>query len=189
MGKGGVTVEDFELLRRARSGDRAAFGALFDRHRDYAFRVALGILGRREDAVEVVQEVFLALWRNPPDPDAGRGRLTTWLFTVTHRRALDASRRRGRVDAGMERGRPATPEQSLLDREKHLRLAAVVGELSERQREVFLLRVGLGATVEETAATLRCSEGAVRTALHEATREIRERLARGLGRGELHERR
>ncbi|HEX6852498.1 MAG TPA: sigma factor-like helix-turn-helix DNA-binding protein, partial [Candidatus Polarisedimenticolaceae bacterium] len=87
------------------------------------------------------------------------------------------------------RGRPATPEQSLLDREKCLRLAAVVGELSERQREVFLLRVGLGATVEETAATLRCSEAAVRTALHEATREIRERMARGLGRGELHERR
>lgn len=172
-------IPDAELASRLRGGDREALGVLFDRHRDFVFRVALGLTGRREDAVEVVQEVFLGLLRRPPRVGRHRARLTTWLFRVTCNRATDVLRRRTREDgspASVTYNRPEEPESILLRSERIARLAGALGRLPRRPREVFLLRVVLGLGTTETAQKLGCRRGAVRTALHTAVKSLRRTL-------------
>lgn len=172
-------IPDAELASRLRHGDREALGALFDRHRDFVFRVALGLTGRREDAVEVVQEVFLGLLRRPPRLGQHRARLTTWLFRVTCNRATDILRRRAREDgspASMTHNGSEEPESILLRSERIERLAGALGRLPRRPREVFLLRVVLGLATTETARKLGCRRGAVRTALHTAVKSLRRAL-------------
>ena len=72
---------------------------LFERHRDFVFRVALGICGEREEAVDVVQEVFLAVLQRAPTLELNGARLSTWLYHVTRNRGIDRRRRATRATA------------------------------------------------------------------------------------------
>lgn len=172
---------DEELVARLASGDRQALQPLFERHREFVFRVALGACGEREDAVEIVQEVFLALFRQAPRIDPRRGRLTTWLYRVARNQCTDRRRRAARPVADPDPPREQlSPDQVLLDEERRELLTRAVARLPARPREVFVLRVGLGLSVEETAEMIGIRAGAVRTALHTA----RTLLRKGLGRKE-----
>jgi RNA polymerase sigma-70 factor (ECF subfamily) len=171
---------DDELVRAVRDGDRQALGLLFEGHRDFVFRVGLGLTGRRDEAAEIVQETFLALLERAPSIDPDRGRITTWLFEVARRRAADRVRRR-RLEVARPtwmRGRnPASPDPAILEAQRKDALHRAVAELPVRSREVFILGVGLGLSVDETSRLLGCAPGAVRTALHDASRRLRARLA------------
>ncbi len=171
-------TSDDELVRALKRGDRDALGELFERHKDFVFRVALGLTGRRDMAAEIVQETFLALLKRSASLDPRRGRVTTWLFEVARRRAMDHHRRRRfeivRLDASP---RPAaSPEESAIASERRDALHRAVADLPARPREVFVLRIGLGFSVDETARLLGCGTGAVRTALHDAHRRLRVAL-------------
>jgi RNA polymerase sigma-70 factor (ECF subfamily) len=172
-------TSDDGLVEAVRRGDREALGTLFERHKDFVFRVALGLTGRRDEAAEIVQETFLALLERSASLDSRRGRITTWLFEVARRRAVDRHRRRRfeicRFDA--PRSTAATPEDSALASERRAALHRAVADLPERPREVFVLRVGLGLSVDETARLLDCAAGAVRTALYDAHRRLRAVLS------------
>lgn len=171
---------DEQLVERLRRGDRVALGTLFERHRDFVLRVALGLGRGREEALEVVQETFLALLRRAPSLGEGRGCLTTWLYRVARNLAVDRLRR-----SRSRESRPAAaltdpsegPEANLIRRERRAALREALRELPPRPREVFALRVGLGLPVEETARLVGCRPGAVRTALHTAGRLLRAALA------------
>lgn len=168
-------TSDDELVESLRRGSRDALGVLFERHKDFVFRVALGLTGRREEAAEIVQETFLALLERAASLDTRRGRITTWLFEVARRRAADRRRRR-RIEAAPPTGAFAeveSPEAAALASERQEALHRAVAELPERSRDVFVLRVGLGFSVEETAHLLDCGAGAVRTALYDAHTRLR----------------
>jgi RNA polymerase sigma-70 factor (ECF subfamily) len=173
-------TSDDDLVEALRGGDREALATLFERHRDFVFRVALGLTGRRDDAAEIVQETFLALLERSASLDSRRGRVTTWLFEVARRRAVDRRRRRrfeiARSDA--PRSPSASAEDAVVAAERRAALHRAVAELPDRPREVFVLRVGLGLSVDETARLLDCGAGAVRTALYEAHGRLRAVLSR-----------
>ena len=84
-----LTATDEELIRQAASEDGAAVMALYDRHNRQAFGLAYRILGDAATAEEVVQDAFLALWRNARSFDTSRGGVRTWLMTIVHNRAVD----------------------------------------------------------------------------------------------------
>src|SRR6476646_12219371 len=82
------------LLARIRAGDESAMSELYDRYSGIVYGVALRVLGNTMAAEDVLQEVFLQLWRNPQAFDADRGRMAPWLAVIARNRAIDLLRKR-----------------------------------------------------------------------------------------------
>jgi RNA polymerase sigma-70 factor, ECF subfamily len=82
------------LIARIRAGDESAMTDLYDRYSGIVYGVALRVLGNTMAAEDVLQEVFLQLWRNPQAFDADRGRLAPWLAVIARNRAIDLLRKR-----------------------------------------------------------------------------------------------
>jgi len=90
--KGGSS--DAVLLSAMRSGDEQAMAEVYDRYSGIVYSVALRVLGDTGAAEDVLQEVFMQLWRNPDVFDSSRGNLGPWLAVIARNRAIDALRKR-----------------------------------------------------------------------------------------------
>lgn len=85
---------DATLLSSIRSGDERAMAELYDRHSSIAYSVALRVLGDTAAAEDILQEIFMQLWRNPEAFDARRGSFPGWLAVIARNRAIDSLRKR-----------------------------------------------------------------------------------------------
>jgi RNA polymerase sigma-70 factor (ECF subfamily) len=85
---------DLSLVLAVRSGDTNAMTLLYDRYSSIVYAVALRVLGDTGGAEDVLQEVFLQLWRNPGAFDSSRGNLGAWLAVIARNRAIDGLRKR-----------------------------------------------------------------------------------------------
>lgn len=85
---------DQDLIRQVARHDKAAFSSLYDRYCQLALNVAWRVLNERQEAEDVVQEVFLQVWREAGSYDQKRGSLSTWITTITRSRAIDKFRSR-----------------------------------------------------------------------------------------------
>lgn len=85
---------DGALISAIRSGNQEAVAQLYDRYSSIVYAVALRVLGDTGAAEDVLQEVFMQLWRNPGAFDASRGNLAPWLAVIARNRAVDALRKR-----------------------------------------------------------------------------------------------
>jgi RNA polymerase sigma-70 factor, ECF subfamily len=192
--------EDQELLTLARGGDFDAFEGLVYRYEHRIYGLAMRMVGRREDAEEVVQQTFLSLLEHLDD-FRGQSRFSTWLTRIATNHALLLLRRRARhptvplpaeasgaYDESQGIPQPhfvapwqAPPEQIAARRETRQLLAHVLEELDEKYRVVFLLRDLEGLSTAETAAALGISEANVKVRLLRARLMLRERLTREFG--------
>lgn len=87
-------TSDEMLLRGVRLRDETALSMLYDRYGGLVFTLALRVLGDRELAEEVMQDVFLRCWHGLEQYDTARGRLAGWLLGITRNRAIDVLRGR-----------------------------------------------------------------------------------------------
>jgi len=85
---------DLALIARIRAGDEQAVAALYDCYSGIVYSVALRVLSDSAAAEDVLQEVFLQLWRKPDAFDASRGALGPWLAVIARHRAIDRLRKR-----------------------------------------------------------------------------------------------
>lgn len=85
---------DVSLIMAIRSADQSAMAALYDRYSSIVYAVALRVLQDTGAAEDVLQDIFMQLWRNPGLFDASRGNMAAWLAVITRHRAIDALRRR-----------------------------------------------------------------------------------------------
>src|SRR5262245_39044 len=85
---------DPDLLARITKGDQQAFSQLYDHTSTLLYTLALRILGSREEADELLQDVYLEVWRKVARYDVGRGTPVAWLITLTRSRAIDRLRAR-----------------------------------------------------------------------------------------------
>jgi RNA polymerase sigma-70 factor, ECF subfamily len=85
---------DLALVTAVRSGDQGAMAALYDRYSSIVYAVALRVLQDTGAAEDVLQDIFMQLWRRPGAFDASRGNMAAWLAVITRNRAIDALRRR-----------------------------------------------------------------------------------------------
>ncbi|MFZ0310111.1 MAG: sigma-70 family RNA polymerase sigma factor [Candidatus Sulfotelmatobacter sp.] len=85
---------DLAMVTSLKAGDQGAMAELYDRYSSVVYAVALRVLGDTGAAEDVLQEIFLQLWRNPGAFDAARGSLGSWLAVITRNRAIDSLRKR-----------------------------------------------------------------------------------------------
>ena len=171
---------DRALVERALSGDEAAFKQLFTRHRDDASRVVYRMLGASPEVEDVVQDVFLHVYRSL-HTFRGDSRFSTWLYrlavnvTRMHLRRRKSRPRFADVDV------PETPseDQRVLDPgeevDQRMRIRAlyeVLDTLSEKKREVLVLHDFDGVVAKEIAETLDIPVLTVRTRLFYARKEL-----------------
>jgi RNA polymerase sigma-70 factor, ECF subfamily len=89
-----TSMIDPTLLARVVKGDQQAFSQLYDHSSTLLFTLAIRILGNREEAAELLQDVYLEVWRKVSRYDIGRGTPVAWLITLTKSRAIDRLRAR-----------------------------------------------------------------------------------------------
>jgi RNA polymerase sigma-70 factor, ECF subfamily len=87
-------TSDQALVAAIRSADQGAMAALYDRYSSIVYAVALRVLQDTGAAEDVLQDIFMQLWRNPGAFDASRGNMAAWLAVISRHRAIDALRRR-----------------------------------------------------------------------------------------------
>jgi RNA polymerase sigma-70 factor (ECF subfamily) len=167
-----LSETDVELLEAVRRGDAAAFDQLFLRHYQRVFQVAYRLVGEREQAEDLAQEAFLALYRTPPPADAG-ATLIAWLCRVALNRGMNALRGERRERERIERMEtPAAapdPQVVLLRAEDRALVQAALARLPERQRRILLLRYA-GLAYHEIAAAVEVAPGSIGTLLVRAER-------------------
>jgi RNA polymerase sigma-70 factor (ECF subfamily) len=189
----GLTVStpaDPELFARIADGDRDAFGLFYDRYAPVLFGFCVRILKDARDAEDVLQEVFVQVWRDARRFDAARASVKTWLFTIARSRALDRWRSRHSLE---QRFDAASGES--LDRadagdggQETAALRDYVGrcleKLSENERVVLRLAYFDGYTQEEIAERLNEPLGTVKSRTRSALTKLRAIAAEGgAGRG------
>jgi RNA polymerase sigma-70 factor (ECF subfamily) len=180
-------LDDEELMQRLFYRDINAFRALFDRYGNLAYSTTLRIVRDTQIAEDMVQEIFLRIWRKPDSYVAQRGRFATWLTSVSRNRAVDEVRsrkRRYRHETaspeeqerdipGPERDDPALTAE--LSDQRRLILAAL-RELPVEQRQVIELAYFGGLTQQEIAERLSQPLGTVKTRIRLGMQKLRVAL-------------
>ncbi|OGL20174.1 MAG: hypothetical protein A3F92_08025 [Candidatus Rokubacteria bacterium RIFCSPLOWO2_12_FULL_71_22] len=182
-----MSGDDPCFLERLRAGEPRAFEELVIASRHRVFGVALRMLGSHAEAEEVAQETFLRAHR-ALGGFRGEAKLSTWLYGIASRLCLNrlasGERRLAREDPEtLERlpGAGADPAGELERSEREAALHRAIAELAEERRIVVLLRDVEGLSYEEIAGALGLELGTVRSRLHRARMDLKEKLERFLG--------
>ncbi len=208
MGAGQDPSLDAELVRQLAGGSEQALADLYDRHVDAVYAAAIRLIGDRQTAEEVVQEVFLALWNRAELFDPVQGSLTAWLLTIARNRSVDKLRAAGRRpkaipfsaahpdedgdSAALEHlvaagtvlgGADATvgPEASFDAREARDAIRTALASMPEAERQVIVMAYAEELSQSEIAVRLGWPLGTVKTRTRRALRHLREALGGDLG--------
>ena len=179
---------DEELVAQLSRQDVKAFEALYDRYGNIVYSVSLRILGDVQAAEDVVQEVFLRVWRKPNHYDTSRGRFLTWLLSVTRNRAIDEHRSRGRrlrfevgsapLDGeGPPGGDADDPALAALVSDEGAAVREALNALPLEQRRAIGLAYYGGLTQQEIARALGEPLGTVKTRVRLGMQKMRVALA------------
>ena len=168
-------VEDLDLIARARRGQVDAYNVLVSRWERRIFNYLYRLVGEREDALDLSQDVFLKAYQNLrklEDP----GKFASWLFRIAHNEAYSLLRK-NRSDAELPPERGGDASGRLFPVELSLAVQSALGRLSEDQREAVLLKVYQGFKFDEMAEILNCPVSTVKSRLYTALDLLKDILA------------
>ena len=176
-------MSDVELLHAVAGGDEAALARLYDAYRVILFGLLVRILNSREEAEDILQDVFIQVWRRAKDFDEKRGRPFTWLVTLARSRAIDRLRMlaaRQRLADGAAQEQSEAVSDALSDTIKTANRQTVqraLAELPEEQRNALMLAYFDGLTQSEIASKLNTPLGTVKTRMRTGMQKLRALLA------------
>lgn len=188
MNSGGRDV-DHELVDLVVAGDRDAFSSLLQRHQRRILNFIYRMVGERGFAEDLTQEVFLKAYEALPR-FRGEAAFGTWLFRIAHNHCLNALRRKGREIAVTALAKepsngnplaqlpdPSAPvDERMEQRELHVVVQAKLAELTPEHRAVLVLRDIQGLSYDEIASALNLEGGTVRSRIHRARMELKEKI-------------
>jgi RNA polymerase sigma factor (sigma-70 family) len=173
-------LSDESLLAGMADGDQDAAAAFVRRYQSRVFGLAMTVTGVPAVAEEVAQEAFVRAWRHASTYDARRGRVSTWLLTITRNAAVDAVRYRHEdpVDPSLLVAMLSPPERSGSEDapDTSLVLRQALAELPPGQREPIVLMTFSGLTAKEIATRYDVPLGTVKTRVRRGLLAMRERL-------------
>jgi RNA polymerase sigma-70 factor (ECF subfamily) len=170
------TEDDASLLALVRSGDEPAMASLFDRYSKVVYSVALRVLRDPASAEDVLQEIFMQVWRNPDSFSAARGSLGGWLAVVSRNRSIDALRRKRPTDS-IEDVILASPYNLADEAERNTlieRARGVIVQLPSEQRKTLEMAFFDGLTHSEIAEMTGDPLGTVKTRIRSALLTLRK---------------
>jgi RNA polymerase sigma-70 factor (ECF subfamily) len=177
-------ISDVSILQAIARRDETALAQLYDRYRVILFGLLLRILHNREEAEDVLQEVFLQVWRRAADFDENRGRPFTWLVTLARSRAIDRLRNLAARDrVALAGAREPSEEVSdavddALKSEQKTVVTTALAQLPEEQQQPLLLAYYDGLTQSEIAKKLNAPLGTVKTRMRAGLKKLREQLGK-----------
>ena len=174
--------DDAALVIAVAGGDERALNAVYDRHADACFGLARRVVVERSLAEEVVQEVFVRLWRDPSRFDPERGSLRSFLLAQVHGRSVDllraesARRTREERDARREITAIDDLERLVLDLAQADAVRKALESLSPGEREAIELAYFGGHTYRDVAVLLEQPEGTVKSRIRAGLLRLRAAL-------------
>ncbi|RKH46491.1 sigma-70 family RNA polymerase sigma factor [Corallococcus sicarius] len=163
---------DRDLLRQVALGSADAMRDVYARCSARAFAIAVRLLPTRADAEEVLQEIFLDVWRRAREFDPARGGLETWVTTIARTRSIDRLRSLGTVSRMVEgvsqqapptSAMPVAPDVSVAASQDQARVRVALAQLPPEQREVVMLAYFEGLSQSEIAQKTGQPLGTVKT--------------------------
>jgi RNA polymerase sigma-70 factor (ECF subfamily) len=170
--------DDADLLARVQRGDEQAMAVLFDRYSRIVYSVALRVLRDAASAEDVLQEIFMQIWRNPAGFVATRGSLGGWLAVVTRNRSIDSLRRKKPTEQVEEMQLPS-PGNLADESERNLmmeRARTCITKLPAEQRKTLEMAFFDGLTHAEIAEMTGDPLGTVKTRIRSALLTLRKGL-------------
>lgn len=189
--------DDRSLVDRFKQGDESAFAILVEKYSGRAYQIAYGVLGSREDAEEVAQDVFISIHRALAH-FRGEAEFTTWMYRITMNLAknkyrwnkirgskvnisIDAPLEGSGDSSGEERkidlpdGRMAPDEKSVFA-ELELNVREELDNLPDIYREALVMRNVEEMSYEDIASALNCKLGTIKSRIARGREELRKRL-------------
>jgi len=179
-----VNLEETEMISRCQRGDQEALKEIFDKYNKKVYRIAYGVVRQREEALDIVQEVFIKLFRSIKN-FKGRSHFYTYLYRMVMNTAIDHARKTGKQTISsldqegsfqpsddLEKG----PERILLQKELEERVRLAMDKLPAEQRAALIFRDVEGLSYQEMTEAMGCSIGTVMSRLHYGRKRIQELL-------------
>ena len=190
-----ASMIDPTLLARVVKGDQQAFSQLYDHSSTLLFTLAVRILGNHKEAAELLQDVYLEVWRKVSRYDVGRGTPIAWLVTLTKSRAIDRLRARAsrgnQAATSLEDGTAPPvadpgprPLETQADQDLCIAVKAAVAGLPLAQQQAIELAYYEGLSYAEIAARLNQPLGTVKTRIKLGMSKLRDGLQRWWNHGE-----
>ena len=172
-------ADEMRMVARLRVGDQQAMSELYDRYGKVVYAVALRVLQDAATAEDVLQDVFLQLWRNPDAFDASRGSLAAWLAVIARHRSIDRLRKR-RPETDIEECVITSGPDLRDETERALVVEKVRGALAEMnpdQRAAMELAFFEGLTHSEIAEKTGEPLGTIKTRIRSGLQQLRAKFA------------
>lgn len=183
MDSSAAQLEEIELLRRIGRGDRASFEQFYDRFSRVLFSIAYRLLRNEQAAEDVLQEVFVQIWKKAPLYDPARGKPMTWVVTLTRHRAIDiirSTQRRSQLHEDVkletEVGEKFDDHDSfsaVTSGERHEFVREAMRKLSDEQRQALELAFFGSLTQAEIAERLDLPLGTVKARIRRGMMKLR----------------
>ena len=176
--------EETEMISRCQRGDQEALKEIFDKYHERVYRIAYGVVRQREESLDIVQEVFIKLFRSINN-FKGRSHFYTYLYRMVMNTAIDHARKAGKqfISSLDEEGsfEPSDnvekgPERVLLQKELEERVKLAMDRLPPEQKAALIFRDVEGLSYQEMAEAMGCSIGTVMSRLHYGRKRIQELL-------------
>ena len=182
-----VNIHDTELIEACLAGKTDAFGQLVVRHQDRLYNTLAKVLGSADDARDVAQEAFVHAFQKL-HTFRGNSAFYSWLFRIAMNAAISKKRKTRRMTASVDLAREKSgeepvdfhpesqPSHAIELSERRQLVQEALGQLSEEFRTVLVLKEMEGLKYEEIAEIVGCPVGTVRSRIHRARSEMREKL-------------
>lgn len=173
--------EDIELIQRIQKRDQTALSELYERYSGLVYNMAMQVLRNADSAEEVTQDIFFQVWRWPEKWDAGKGRFTSWLLTVTRYTSIDTLRQQNRQPSLSPHSldnlaKLLTKTSSVEDdrRDNGLLLRSLMSNLPGDQRDLIMMAYFRGMTHSEIAEQLNLPLGTVKSRIRLGLQKLKD---------------
>lgn len=162
------------------TGNLNAFEAMYRQYERLVFRNAYLITGTKEEAEDVLQEVFLSVWKSRHTFDPAKSKLSTWLHRITVNECFRKKRKQDTGQVSIEDVDLADPqdsqEESLITKEEYAELMKAMNTLDNKHRAVLVLRYFNELSYDEIAQTMDIPLGTVKSRIFQALSTLRSTL-------------
>ncbi len=180
--------EERDLMRRITEQDEAALATLYDRYSSLLFSLSLRIVKERQEAEDLLQDVFLQVWEKAASFDHNRGHLYGWLVTLARNRSIDRirhrqslQRRHQKLEEGAILDAPIqqasnSPLETVVALERASYVREAMQTIPQEQKDVIMLAYFGGYSQSEVATILQIPLGTVKTRTRQGMRKLEQTL-------------